>query len=374
MRDGLTIIDADCHQWEPGDLWDRYLEPDFQGRAPVRRSIDGREQLTIEGEPLTSRRAGSYANFADTSGSWGERRWLERMREAYESGFSAAARLVDMDRSGVDIQVLYPTLVTQVLGREFQDPELLAACCRAYNNWSRDYCATAPERLRWSAALPLQDVALAIEEAHRSAAEGAVGFFVRPNPVLGRSLHHEDYHPLWAALERLDLPVSLHNPRMPCLPSYGDRMESHSTAHVVSHPFEAMGAVTDLICFGVFERFPALTVITVESAAGWLPFLLERMDEHFERLGPILNPDLTRPPSEYFKTNMFVAAAGDEWMVPAVIDYVGEDNLLFNTDYPHPDGSWPQGIEQMISQPISGEARRKLFYDNPCRAFRLKPL
>ena len=90
------------------------------------------------------------------------------------------SRLDDMNEHGVDVQVLYPTYTGQMLGREFRDTKLLAACVRAYNNWATDYTSLAPQRLRWAAALPMQDVEEAITEAHRAAEAGCVSYYMRP--------------------------------------------------------------------------------------------------------------------------------------------------------------------------------------------------
>src|SRR5437867_7910286 len=128
-------------------------------------------------------------------------RGLERFQAARAAGFSPQSRLADMDREGVDVQVLYPTVGGQVLGREFKDPALLAACCRAYNDWSAEYCAAAPERLRWAAMLPFQDVELARAEARRTAARGAVSFYLRPTPIGRRNLYHRDHSPRWPEID-----------------------------------------------------------------------------------------------------------------------------------------------------------------------------
>src|SRR5262249_47820450 len=136
------------------------------------------------------------------------RRGMERFARLRTAGFAAAARIADMEEHGVDVQVLYPTSGGQMLGREFQDPELLAACCRTYNDWSAEYCAAAPDRLRWAAILPMQSIELAVAEARRATARGAVAFYVRPNPISGRNLYHRDNDPLWAEVERLGVPLS----------------------------------------------------------------------------------------------------------------------------------------------------------------------
>src|ERR1700736_4222823 len=120
------------------------------------------------------------------------RSW-ERFARARATGFSAESRLQDMDEQGVDVQILYPTFAGQMLGRRFDDAELLAACCRAYNNWTNEYCSANPQRLRPAAILPMQDVDKAVAEANRAAKLGAVSFYVRPNPVDGSSIF-DDYY------------------------------------------------------------------------------------------------------------------------------------------------------------------------------------
>jgi predicted TIM-barrel fold metal-dependent hydrolase len=275
-----------------------------------------------------------------------------------------------MDSQGVDVQVLYPTVGGQLLGREFRDPELLAACCRAYNDWSAEYCRAAPRRLRWAAMLPVQAVDLAIEEARR-VGDTAVGYYVRPNPIAGRNLYHPDYDPLWREIERLGKPICIHDSGSPHLPSFGDRMDTHTTGHMMAHPFEAMTAMMSMIWYGVYERFPRLRVVHVEADAGWLPYWLQRMEQHWEFSGNAEHDYLTMPPTAYFKRNVVVACRGDEMTLPSVVALVGDDNVVFNTDYPHPDGTWPWGMERLEAQPIPETAKRKIMWDNAARAFGL---
>lgn len=369
MRDGRRIIDTDCHQMEPASMWEKYIDARFRGEAPRRAKLGGHETMVVEGGSLTAEEGKYPMNSPEFIAALV--RGMERFTRARESRFDATSRLADMDEEGVDAQILYPTVGGQLLGREFKNPELLAACCRAYNDWSSEYCSAAPERLRWAAMLPLQEPRLAVEEVRRTAEMGAVSCYVRPNPSLGRNLHHPDFFPIWREVERLELPICLHDSGSPRIPSYGDRMETHTTGHIIAHPFEAMAAMMSLIWYGIFERFPALTVVHVEADAGWLPYWLQRMEQHWEFSGKAEHAEMMRSPTEYFLSNVYVAARGDERTLPSVVDLVGDDNLLFNTDYPHPDGTWPWGMERLDQQPISEESKRKILWDNAARAFRL---
>ena len=368
MRDGRKIVDTDTHQMEPPGMWEQYIDPRFRTQAPRPEKIAGRRAMAVEGESLTNE--GKYP-FSTPDFLAALAKGMQKFELARHAGFDAVSRLQDMDAEGVDVQVLYPTVGGQLLGREFRDPQLLAACCRAYNDWSAQYCAAAPDRLRWAAMLPMQDVDLAIAEAKRATANRAVSFYVRPNPIKGRNLDHRDYFPLWAAIQDLNLPISIHDSGSPHLPSFGERMDTHTTGHIIAHPFEAMTAMMSLIWGGVFEHFPRLTVVHVEADAGWVPYFLQRMEQHFDFSGNAEHPDLKLRPTEYFKRNVCVACRGDERTLRSVIELVGDDNIVFNTDYPHPDGTFPFGFARFDEQAIPEASKRKILWDNAARAFRL---
>ncbi|MEN8185420.1 MAG: amidohydrolase family protein, partial [Myxococcota bacterium] len=114
-----------------------------------------------------------------------------------------------------------------------------------------------------------------------------------------------------------------------------------------------------------------LTVVHVEADAGWLPYWLQRMEQHFEFSGNAEHPDLRMAPTEYFRRQVFVAARGDEPTLPSVVELVGDDNVVFNTDYPHPDGTFPFGFERFEALPLPEASKRKILWDNAVRAFRL---
>lgn len=369
MRNGRRVVDTDCHQMEPPGMWAEWIDPAFRDAAPRRETSGGRSGMFVEGESLVSE--GKYP-FSTPDFLGALAKGMERFERLRKARYAPAARLEDMDETGVDVQILYPTVGGQLLGREFRDPELLLACCRAYNDWSADYCAADPARLRFAAMLPIQAPDLAAEEARRCAALGCGSFYVRPNPVQGRNLHDAAHDPVFAEIEGLGLPLCLHDSGSPHLPSFGDRMETHTSGHMVAHPFEAMVAMMGLIWFGVVQRHPALRVVHVEADAGWVPYWLQRMEQHWEFSGSAEHPHMERSPTEYFRESFYVAARGDERTLPAAVDLVGDRNLLFNTDYPHPDGTWPWGMEALEKQPLSEASIARIFWDNPAAAFGLE--
>jgi len=371
MKDGFKIADVDAHLMEPADVFEKYIDERYKSEAP-RMGVaaeSGRRTFLVEGEPFT-REKGKYPMAAPAFFE-AVRKAMQRFERAAKNGFSAQARLQDMDDQGVDVQVVYPTATGQMLGREFRDTQLLAACCRAYNDWAADYASKDPKRIRWAAVLPMQAPEEAIKEAHRAARNGAISFYVRPNPVRGRTIYHQDYLPLWAEVEKLDRPISTHDSASSSVPSFGDRMDTHVSGHILSHPFEAMAAMAGLIWYGVIEKFPRLRVVHVEADGGWVPYWLQRMEQHWGFSGNSEHEYLTRRPTEYFKSNFFVAFRGDEPTMKAAVDLAGDENFLWDTDYPHPDGTFPWGIAAMLKQPIAEASKRKILWDNAVRAFNL---
>jgi uncharacterized protein len=371
MRNGFKVVDTDTHLMEPDYVFEKYIDERYKSQAPrMGKAPDsGRRTFLVEGEPFT-REKGKYP-MAAPAFLESVRKAMKRFERAAKTGFSAESRIEDMDEQGVDVQIIYPTAAGQMMGREFHDPQLLAACCRAYNDWSADFCSKDSKRLRWAALLPMQDPDLAIEEAHRASKNGAVSFYVRPNPVRGRTIFHQDYLPLWGAVEKIGIPISTHDSASASVESFGDRMDTHVSGHILSHPFEAMAAMAGLIWFGVFEKYPKLRVVQVEADGGWVPYWLQRMEQHWNYSGNAEHEYLTRRPTEYFKSNFFVAFRGDEPTMKAAIELVGDDNFTWDTDYPHPDGTFPWGLNALIDQKIPDVSKRKILWDNPARAFNL---
>ena len=370
MRNGFKVLDTDSHQMEPPNIWTDYIDTQYRDKAPRVGDIGGGKQgMLVEDEAVT-KQTGSYPMDSKEFHAASVKA-MKRFKTTRDSGFSAEARIHDMDKEGVDAQVLYPTVGGQILGKPFKDTELLAAVCRAYNDWSLEYCGIAPDRLCMAAMLPIQDPVLAIEEAQRTAQKGASCFYVRPNPVQGRNLYHESYESLWTALEELNRPVCIHDSGSPYWPSFGERMDTHTSGHIIAHPFEAMVAMMSLIWYGVIENHPNLKIVHVEADAGWLPYWLQRMEQHWGFSGNAEHPALKKRPTEYFKSNFIVACRGDEMTLPSVCQLVGDDYISFNTDYPHPDGTWPQGMANLEEQPLPEASIRKIFWDNAAPLFGL---
>ena len=222
-----------------------------------------------------------------------------------------------------------------------------------------------------AAMVPAQSVPAAVAEAHRAKQElGFKSIFLRPNPVRGRNWHNPVYDPLWAACEKLGLAVGFHE-GTPCeLPvAMGDRFDGvHEdlwvTEHVAAHPIEQMYACLSFIMGGVCERFPGLRVAYLEGNCSWVPFWLWRMEEHYEVRTHVLKQKLPLSPTEYFKRQCYVGVEADEEPGKYTLDWLGDSNIVFSTDFPHPDSKFPDSVKALVEQPFADVSIRKILWDN----------
>jgi predicted TIM-barrel fold metal-dependent hydrolase len=293
--------------------------------------------------------------------------WDQRIRPG---GHDAKARLADMDAEGLDVSVLFPTTGLYFAG--VADPAVQQALCRAYNDWLRDWCSQDPRRLIGVAVLPQADVDASIAEAQRAVGLGLRAVMLRPNPIRGRNLEDPVFEPLWSALEELGVPVALHEGTTQDVVQVGhDRFDNFLFRHALSHPLEQQIACLSLICGGVLERHPRLRVAFLESGCGWALYWLERLDEHMEEWGHASLP-LPLRPSEYFARQCYISCEPDERALPALISVLGDDNLLFASDYPHPDGIFPGVVAALADRAdLSPGSKAKLLRDNALRCFGL---
>ncbi|MEY2455566.1 MAG: uncharacterized protein QOK06_660 [Acidimicrobiaceae bacterium] len=329
-----VVVDADAHVMEPRELWNDYLEARFRERGPRFASTErGLNALLID-DQLIAASAFELSRGASTLGS--DR---PATRHATIDG-----RLADMDSEGIAAAVLFPTMGLYLA--EVRDPALLAALCRAYNNWLSDECAQGQDRLHGAALVPLADVDAAVIELERVIdRHDAKVVMVRPNPASGRPLHHPAYDRLWERAAAAGVVIAVHEGWSAGVPTLGsDRFDNSAIEHALSHPFEQMAACTGLILTGVLERHPALRVGFLESGGGWVPYLLHRMDEHFE-MWPSFMSKVTLKPSEYFVRQCFVSIDPQEPHIDPLVAAIGDESIVWATDYPHADSVFPGAVD-----------------------------
>jgi predicted TIM-barrel fold metal-dependent hydrolase len=373
-RDGLKILDSDMHLMEPVDLWERYLDSKFRSEAPRGLTSENVRDLRMAhpdgqlwGLPQTHGRRNSNQghNFRKNQGIYGSHA---------ERGWTAEVQLEAMDIEGIDVAVLYPTRGLQVLAEPSMEPQFAAALARAYNNWLYDFCEKDPNRLLGAGMISPFDIDEARVEIKRCVKElGFRAIFMRSNITNGRNWYDDYYEPLWSLLEELEIPLGFHESSSTAGRQIGDNFEPNfMLRRVVAQPMEQMLGLVSFCSGGVLARHPQLRVAFLEANCTWLPWLLWRLDEGWEREGDIWAQDLTVAPSEYFKRQVFVSVEPDEAGVKYVIDYIGTDRLVFSTDYPHGDSKFPHAVESFLKLTITPDDKRKILWDNCAEFYRVR--
>jgi predicted TIM-barrel fold metal-dependent hydrolase len=258
--------------------------------------------------------------------------------------FDPAGVIADAEREGIAVMVAYPSLGLGATA--FQDLEFAVDFARRWNRWAARFCDDSPaRRLRAVGIVPLQDSASAARLVDEIGALGLVGVAVPPALGDGRNLDHPSLEPFWATVEGSGLPVGVHGAPGMHIPVPGaDRFDNYVQVHALSFPFDQMGALTALVLGGVLERHPALRVAFLESGVGWVPYFLDRLDEHVEKRGRQV-PGCRRPPSEYVARGQgFFTCEPEEKGLGFAVDALGANRIMYASDYPHWDSDFPDSV------------------------------
>lgn len=338
-------IDADGHIYENDEILLDYLPEPYRGK---------RDMLAM---PF----------FATLDGFHRIARRLTDGREAPVPPSDPDTWLQILERSGLESTVLYPT-AGLAIGLT-KDPVWAAALCQGYNNFLHERYIQRSPRLKAVALLPLQNVPAAVQELRRAVKKlGMVGGIL-PAAGLRRALGEPQFHPLYEEAQKLDCPLTVHG-----APSQNLGLEvfdSMIETRTLSHPIAQLIQVTSMIFQGVPELFPRLRLAFVEAGAGWVPYMMDRLDmEYHHRARQV--PLLKKKPSEYLTSgNIYFHCEADESTLPYVIRRLGEDALLFASDYPH-ELELDEAMEELWERTdIPESVKRKILYENPKRFYRL---
>jgi predicted TIM-barrel fold metal-dependent hydrolase len=363
-RDGFRIMDSDLHILEPADLWERYIDPAFRDRAPrgltdITRGLG----VMVEGQTYGHAAQGIGRKRRDYSTYLQHEHYAEVERRNYDG----IAMLGAMDREGLDLAVLYPSRGLLIASIPGLDPELFGAISRAYNDWLHDLCLTDPTRLFGAAMVPPTDVDAAVAEARRAAEDyGFKAIFLSADVYDQRGWDDPMYYPLWEECQRQRLVVGFHTTGSPTLRpgQAGGMFSTWMQLHTFTHAVPCMEGVAAFTAGGVLEAFPELKVAFLEANCSWAPWLLWRLDEHYELGGHIERPQLKVKPSEYFRRQCYVSIEADEDSARGIEAFGLDDNIVFSTDFPHPDSKWPFAVESVLKLPLDDDLKRKFLWDN----------
>jgi predicted TIM-barrel fold metal-dependent hydrolase len=319
----------------------------FQDRAPHLISQEDGDWWYCDGHKVTGTGAGSQTGRRFEEPDALSR--TDRFAHIRPGGYMPDARIQDMDIDGVAAEVVYPT-VGFVLYNMVRDSELLSACFRAYNDWIAEFCNAYPQRLKGVALINLDDVQEGVEELQRARQLGLVGALIAAYPWLERPYSQAEYDPFWAASQDLGMPLGMHiatyRPGSDQLHGF-QNVDTLSPAFLTNTDHWVRMSLADMIFAGVFERYPQLKVGTVEQELSWIPHFLDRLDytytqrarrDYWYRFQDEVLP------SDFFRQNVFCSFQED---VMGIRDraIIGIENLMWGSDYPHQESTWPKSRE-----------------------------
>ncbi len=390
------VISADCHVdlcWLPPHLFIERASADLRDRMPY--VIDGPKG------PAWVTKKGASLGYACGMGSVGRHYVPGRVHRAdrmastglYDDGrrgirrlTDPELRLADQDRDGVQAEVLYGVLGTT--GR-MNDPEAAVEVMRVYNEWLADFCATHPDRYAGLACIPNQPIEAAIAEVERVARRGVVRGLDIANSTDLRPLWDPSWNPLWDAVDATGLPLHFHTigTRVPddvmkviaigsdpsraapdVTPSELRVARAAFANHLMSFQMNMANVLTSLVFGGVLERHPRMKVVLGEAGIGWIPYVLWRMDGEWE--DQFRDLELTMPPSEYWRRQCWATYQTDPVGIK-LVDDLGADRIMWGSDFPHPDGVWPDSQEYIRKEldHLPPDARRRIVCDNAARLY-----
>ena len=371
----MATVDGDSHFMEPFDLFERYTDPAFRERCVrVERDagtgerallVDGKPMLLLDVEELLGALVGYGQKEVGKDLSSFDRYLIEN-----DQWQDMDARVRFLDGEGFERQVIYPS-IGLLWESSVQDPALSDALCRAYNTWAFELCAGHRERLFPAAHVTLRDPARAVAEIERVAALGARTIFVAAMPVDGKSLGHRDLDPVWAAAQDADLSVSLHlcgHANYTGHQYYENEYPGFMfvTMNVIQDPRMAL---TTMLYDGVFERFPALRVATIEAMAGWVGEWLERLSYRFGYMKDTSQMKLS--PREVFDRNIWICGDPEEQMFPYIVQFAGDEKFFFGSDYPHAEGFLhPVASLREVLSPLPPASVDRILQENAQNFFR----
>jgi predicted TIM-barrel fold metal-dependent hydrolase len=338
--DRPPVYDTDAHICEPPALWQEYCDPAY--RDLVLRAEAGptsKDTMWVNGECRDTRisQACIPGAYGDSTKTWDD---------ITPGSYDPAARLEVMDAEGLDIALIFPTLA--LLSGDIERGDVAAANARAYNRWITDFVAHDQERFYAVGVLPLQSVDAAVEEVTFIAEQGLSGVTFRPERYHGLELFSPEMDRVWAAVEDADLLVGIHGSFGSRMPSFAStRYDNPFDVHLVCHPFEAMASVMEIVASGILDDHPRLRVGFIESGIGWLPYWLERLDEHKETMGHLV-PRLKRDPTEIFSEQCFITMTARETESFEQLTDMGlAHTILWGSDYPHYDCTYPGALAEL---------------------------
>jgi predicted TIM-barrel fold metal-dependent hydrolase len=385
--DTLKIIDADTHLTEPHDMWVKRAPARWKERVPQVKMLDGQMSWVIDGNKSIG--TGAHPNSAILKEGVKVRdldQFLKlKFADVHPASSSVKERLAVMDQAGIHAQIVYPNILGfggQAAARV--DPELREVCVQIYNDAVAELQQDSGQRLFPMALLPWWDVKAAVRETERCADMGLRGININSDPHFHADengnkipdLGSGHWDPLWEVCVDRKLPVNFHIGASETAidwmgqqgwPSLSRDLRAGISGAMIF--FNNGKVVSNLIYSGALDRFPQLKFVSVESGVGWVPFLMEALDYQLQEIAETRRFNLK--PSEYFARNFYACFWFEQKNVSDTLRRVGIDNVLFETDFPHPTSLYPIDRLEERLQELTEEERKKVMSLNAGKLYRI---
>ena len=386
---GLKLIDADSHVTESEDLWTSRAPARYKDRVPQCREdedgisfwyVDGHQKLSKNNSIAFVRKNGDKipyygANMEAMGGS---------KEDIHLAATEAKPRVALLDEMGIYAQIVYPNIMGFAAPAMVQglDRDLSYVICQIYNDAMREWQAEGAERLLPQAMLPFWDIEQSIAEAKRAKDIGLTGVLMAGEPHLGGlpDLGTEHWYPLYEVLSDLELPINIHigarnwkgeqgGAAWPSLPERAAKPVRSIQTELSNSRF-----MSNLCASNVLLKFPGLNWVSVESGIGWIPYVLERIDYEYREEFPGVEPPALPPAKEIFQKGVYGTFWFEDAGPLALLDRIGADNVLWETDFPHPTSLYPDPVtrsEEKLKD-LDPAVIRKIVQDNAARLYKIK--
>ncbi len=381
----IRVIDTDTHLTEPHDLWTRQATASSRDRMPHVTDVEGVATWVV-GDAVLGRAGGGGVIGRDGSKINAQKGLFEwTIDDIHQGAYDPVARVEMMDEMGIWAEVLYPNVIGlggQGIAEVVTDEPFRLQLLQMYNDHMAGVQAQSGTRLLPMGVLPSWSVEASVAEARRLAECGFRGVNMTSDPQdLGApDLANRAWDPLWETCAELELPVHFHiGASLTTMNFYGNYpwpSQQEDVALGIGGTLLFVGnarVVVNVICSGLLDRHPTLKMVSVESGCGWIPFILEALDYEMEENAPHLATELSLRPSEYFRRQLYATTWFERKNLAQVVDSVGEDNIMFETDFPHPTCLFPDPLKTSTQNmaDLRPEVRRKILSDNAVKLYRL---
>lgn len=381
---GIKVIDVDAHYSEPADLWTARAPRKFKDRVPQIKLLDSGPTWVIDGDISLGCSSAASVIRKDRSKLLPIDMFDYQLADVHPSSYDGKARVQMMDEMGIWAQIIYPDILG-FGGRNTTaiDPALRLLSTQIYNDAMAELQAESGGRLFPMALLPWWDVPQSVAEAERAKSMGLRGVNTNPEPHSNGfpDLSEPHWDPLWEVCSALDLSVNFH------IGASDDSASWFGTSGWPSQTPERKillgGAMmflsnakplANIVLSGLLERYPKLKIVSVESGAGWIPFLMQALDYQVGEAGAAAAANLSMKPSEYFKRQIYSCFWFEGEDLGRIVKQIGEDNLMFETDFPHPVCLYPDPVDR-VAEAVAGidpAVQKKILSGNAARLYSIE--